>query len=48
MESNVQLEGFVSSPIVKVYYYRSAMSDTSQSTKIYEDMLEDIKQRVVY
>lgn len=47
MESNVQLDGFVSSPIVKVYYYQSAMSEISQSTIIYEDMLKDIKQRVV-
>lgn len=47
MESNVQLDGFVSSPIVKVYYYQTAMSEASQSTDVYENMLEDIKQRVV-
>ncbi|CAE6112025.1 unnamed protein product [Arabidopsis arenosa] len=45
VESNVQLDGFVSSPLVKVYYYRSAISDASQSTIRYENMLEDIKQR---
>ncbi|XP_023636190.1 dicer-like protein 4 isoform X3 [Capsella rubella] len=45
VESNVQLDGFVSSPLVKVYYYRSAMSDASQSTIRYENLLEDIKQR---
>jgi endoribonuclease Dicer len=45
VESNVQLDGFVSSPLVKVYYYRSALSDASQSTIRYENMLEDIKQR---
>ncbi|XP_010495321.1 PREDICTED: dicer-like protein 4 [Camelina sativa] len=45
VESNAQLDGFVSSPLVKVYYYRSAMTDVSQSTIRYETMLEDIKQR---
>ncbi|ESQ42054.1 hypothetical protein EUTSA_v100124260mg, partial [Eutrema salsugineum] len=45
VESNTQLDGFVSSPIVKVYYYQSAMSEASQSTSIYENMLKDIKQR---
>ncbi|KAL0887460.1 hypothetical protein Bca101_011443 [Brassica carinata] len=45
VESNVQLDGFVSSPIVKVYYYQTAMSEASQSTDTYENMLEDIKQR---
>ncbi|KAJ0266449.1 Dicer-like protein 4 [Hirschfeldia incana] len=45
VESNVQLDGFVSSPIVKVYYYQTAMSEASQSTDIYENILEDIKQR---
>ncbi|KAJ4883537.1 Dicer-like protein 4 [Raphanus sativus] len=45
VESNVQLDGFVSSPIVKVYYYQTAMSEASQSTDVYENMLEDIKQR---
>ncbi|XP_013667310.2 dicer-like protein 4 isoform X1 [Brassica napus] len=45
VESNVQLDGFVSSPIVKVYYYQTAGTEASQSTNIYESMLEDIKQR---
>ncbi|KAL1189126.1 Dicer-like protein 4 [Cardamine amara subsp. amara] len=45
VESNVQLDGFVSSPIVKVHYYQSAMSDASQSTIIYKNMLENIKQQ---
>ncbi|CAN8252441.1 unnamed protein product [Cochlearia groenlandica] len=45
VESNGQLDGFVSSPIVKVYYYQSAIIDTAQSTITYENMLEDIKQR---